>query len=209
MPTVFNAHHAKKRPSPQTQSPGSSHGSRMGLLTTYAHRPHGVRFETQTDREEVVLFLRQHIVVNVPWIVITAIMAIVPTLVFPFILGSVELPFLIPTGYIIIAALFWYLATLGFALASFLTWYFNIYIVTNQRVVDIDFQYLLYKHFSEAELMKIQDISYTSGGLPSIVFDYGNVFVQTAAEVPNLEFLYVPHPDRVVKTIRELLDTIA
>lgn len=210
MPTVFDSHQAKKQPDPQaSHRPVRHHRSRMGLFTTYAQRPDGVRFETQTDKEEVVLFVRQHMIVNLGWVLLTVIMALAPSIFFPLVLGRVDIPFQIPVGYIIVVTLFWYVATFGFALASFLTWYFNIYIVTNQRVVDIDFQYLLYKHFSEAELTKIQDISYTSGGLPSIVFDYGNVFVQTAAEVPNLEFLNVPHPDRVVKTIRELLDAIA
>jgi uncharacterized membrane protein YdbT with pleckstrin-like domain len=102
--------------------------------------------------------------------------------------------------------MFWYLATFGFALASFIGWFFNIYIVTNERIVDIDFLYLLYKKFAEAELAKIQDIHYTSGGIFATIFNYGNVVVETAGEAPNIEFEAIPFPEKVVETIRELTE---
>ncbi len=176
----------------------------MGPLTTFAANPDGVRFETQEEEERVELFLRQHIVVNVPWIVATAIAIVAPSVVLPFLGRFLSLPFQIPLQYMIVGAAFWYLAIFGFVLSNFLYWYFNIYIVTNERIVDIDFLYLLYKRFSEAELTKIQDISYTSGGIVAAIFNYGNVVIQTAGEAPNLEFEKVPHPERVVETIRRL-----
>ena len=36
-------------------------------------------------------------------------------------------------------------------------------------------------------------------------FDYGDAYVQTAAEMPNIEFVAVPHPAKVVETISDLL----
>lgn len=64
----------------------------------------------------------------------------------------------------------------------------------------------LYKHFAEAELNKIQDISYTASGLLPTIFNFGNVTIQTAGEKPTLEFELVPHPERVVETIRALCE---
>ncbi len=187
-------------------APSSVPASKMRPLTTFAVNPDGVRFETQEAEEDVILFLRQHIIVNVPWIIVTLILASAPTIIFPFLFQLVHLPFAIPAGYLIVGALFWYLATFGYALANFISWFFNIYIVTDQRVVDIDFIYLLYKQFSEAELSKIQDISYATGGIFATVFDYGNVTIETAGEVPNLTFDKVPHPEKVVETIRSLTE---
>jgi hypothetical protein len=42
------------------------------------------------------------------------------------------------------------------------------------------------------------------GGVVRTMFDYGDVFVQTAGEVPRIEFEAVPHPDKVAKILREL-----
>ncbi len=180
--------------------------SSMTPLTCFAVSPDGVRFETQQEDEEVILFLRQHLIVNVPWLIIATILLIAPSVLFPFALASLKLPVSIPTSYLIIGTVFWYLVTAGFIITNFLRWFFNIYIVTNERIVDIDFLHLLYKQFSEARLSKIQDIMYTSGGILATILNYGDVFVQTAGEAPNLEFLAVPYPDRVVQTISQLAE---
>lgn len=177
--------------------------STMGPLTAFSLKPTGVRFETQEARETVLLFLRQHVIVNFPWVLLTVVLLLAPTVFFPLALSFIKLPFTLPVGYIIIGTLFWYVATFGFALANFLHWFFNIYIVTNERIVDIDFIQLLYKQFSEARIAKIQDISYKTSGLLATIFDYGNVYVQTAGELPNFEFMAVPHPEQVVQVISE------
>ncbi len=194
MPTIFHAN----TPSPK--------GSTLGPLTCFAVKPDGVRFETQEEGETVILFLRQHIVVNVPWIIMAVIMIFAPTVLLPLFFSMIRLSVTIPVGYIVVGSIFWYVATFGFILAKFLGWFFNIYIVTNERLVDIDFYYLLYKHFSQAELTKVQDISYTAGGILSTIFNYGTVRVETAGEMPNLEFDMVPYPQRVVETIRSLIE---
>jgi hypothetical protein len=180
--------------------------SSLGPLTCFAVNPTGVRFETQEEEEQVVLFMRQHLIVNVPWVVIAIILIIAPTVVFPLLQTMIGASLVVPTGYMLVGTLFWYVGTFGFILAKFLGWFFNIYIVTNERIVDIDFYYLLYKNFSQAELNKIQDLSFSSGGVFASLFNYGNVIVQTAGESPNLEFNKVPYPDRVVETIRNLTE---
>jgi uncharacterized membrane protein YdbT with pleckstrin-like domain len=180
--------------------------SRMRVFTSFARNPQNVRFETQESQETVELFLRQHPIVNIPWILLSIVLILAPTIVFPIIFHA--LPIQLPVGYMVVATAFWYLATFGFVLTNFLHWFFNIYIVTNERIIDIDFKFLLYKHFSEAEHTKIQDISFTSSGIGATLFNYGNVNVQTAGETPTLEFEIVPHPQQVVETIRNLAEKI-
>lgn len=178
----------------------------MTPLTSFAVSPDGVAFETQEQEETIVLFLRQHIIILFGPALLTALLAVTPVFVFPFLFRQLTLPIVFPVGYAIVGTACWYVATFGFALMSFLRWFFNIYIVTDRRIVDIDFIHLLYKEFSEARLERIQDISYKSGGIFAAFFDFGNVDVQTAGEMPNLEFSAVPHPARVVETISDLLE---
>jgi hypothetical protein len=214
VPTLFDASGSNepksKKPktmkSGKTRTNGSSLKAKMHLLTSYAIRPDGIRFETQEEKETIVLFLRQHGIVNVLWILIAIIMIIAPTVVLPLLFGIMKIPIEVPRTYIFVGTVFWYVATFGFILAKFLGWFINIYIVTNQRIVDIDFYYLLNKHFSQAELNKVQDISYVTKGILSTVFNYGNVLIQTAGELPNLEFEKVPNPEQIVETIRTLTE---
>ena len=214
MPTLFESSQAHTGGSvqsgKQTTAPSGSPVARtkksLGPLTCFAVNPEGMRFETQEKEETVVLFLRQHIIVTVPWVIVACILLLVPSVLFPFVFHTVTQSLNIPTGFIILFTLVWYLATFGYILAKFIGWFFNIYIVTNERLVDIDFYYLLYKHFSEADLSKIQDISFTASGILSTIFNFGTIVVETAGESPNLEFEMVPHPERVVETIRSLIE---
>ena len=40
---------------------------------------------------------------------------------------------------------------------GFLNWYFNVTLITDQKIVDIDFEYLLYKAVNLAPLSKIEE----------------------------------------------------
>ena len=201
MPTVFKAPTQKKNVPVTAKSPLRS---QMHPLTCFVVNPSGVRFETQEENEQVILFLRQHLIVNIGWVILVVVMLTSPTVLFPFLLSAVNVSVHLPLGYILIGTVFWYLATFGFALANFISWFFNIYIITNERIVDIDFYYLLYKDFKEAELTKIQDLSYTTGGIIATLFNFGNVHIETAGEAPNLVFELIPYPEKVVETIRGL-----
>ena len=111
----------------------------------------------------------------------------------------------LPTGFGFVLTLIWYLITVAYAMESFFSWFFNVYIVTNMRIIDIDFYNLIYKQVSDTNLGNVQDLTYNMGGVVRTIFNYGDVFIQTAAEVTEFEFLAVPHPDKVVKVIEDQL----
>jgi uncharacterized membrane protein YdbT with pleckstrin-like domain len=116
-------------------------------------------------------------------------------------------PIEIPAGYVVVGTVFWYVASFGFFLTVFLQWYFNIFIVTDKRIIDIDFLYLLYKKFAEAQLFRIQDVSFRTGGIMATMFNFGDVLIQTAGELPNFVFEKVPRPSDVVHIISDLTET--
>ena len=93
---------------------------------------------------------------------------------------------------------------MAYILESFLTWFFNVYIVTDERIIDIDFYNLIYKEVSDANIDKIQDVTYKMGGVIRTLFNYGDVLIQTASEVPNFDFLAVPKPDMIARVLQDL-----
>ena len=170
-------------------------------------RPNGVRFETQEETEEVILLMRRHPITNLGWILSMAVLLLVPTIVAPLILRS-GLPAMdFSWGYYLIIPLMWYLGTFGYGFACFLSWYFNVYIVTNKRIVDIDWMGLLYKQLSSSQLDKIQDVTYKQGGISDTFFNFGTVLIQTAGTEPNFEFEAVPRPNQVVEQINQIIET--
>lgn len=204
MPTVFEE---KKKEKIEASKSSLVERTIMTPLTSFAVSPEGIRFETQEPEEEVVLFLRQHLVVLLGPALLVLFLALSPVLFFPLLFQFLTLPFDVPVNYVVVGTAFWYVVTFGFALMSFLRWFFNIYIVTDKRIVDIDFIHLLYKEFAEARLDRVQDISYKSSGIFSVFFNFGDAYVQTAGgDLPNIEFLAVPQPAKVVEAISELLE---
>lgn len=168
-------------------------------VASFATRPLGVRFETQAEEEEIVLLLRKHWLTNVPWLIIGVLLIIAPLLLRWFPLLS-----FLPTRYQLVALLLWYLLMTVIIFERFLTWYFNVYIITDERIVDVDFHSLIYKEISDAKIDRIQDITYRVGGAIRTLFHYGDVYIQTAGAEPNFEFLAVPRPEQVVKILDEL-----
>lgn len=173
--------------------------------TNVAEKPVCV-FESQADDEKLIFLLRAHIITNIPWIVITVLLAFVPAIF--YLLGFAEIlaeSFAIPQksfqGFILI----WYLFVFAFAFQHFLSWYFNIYILTDRRIVDVDFFQLLYKKISSAQLDNVEDVTTTTGGVAQVLFHYGDVHIQTAGTVVNFEFIGVPKPGEVKKAIDQAI----
>ncbi len=172
-----------------------------GLFTSFTTFPTHICFDTQEDEEAIVLFMRQHFIVNLPWIVLALFMLTLPS-VFIFFPPYTSLS----TGLQFVVSIGWYLFVVGYALAKFMGWFFNIYILTDERVVDVDFKNIFFRKISFAKIEEIQDVNVQSSGAFETFFGYGSLFIQTSAEVPEFEFVAIPNPDKVAKILNQLID---
>ena len=77
-------------------------------------------------------------------------------------------------------------------------------IISDERVIDVNFVNLVYREVTDANVDEIQEVTVEMGGAIWTFFNFGNVLVQTAADVPRIVFEAVPQPDRVAKILREL-----
>ncbi len=158
-----------------------------------------IQFENQKDTEEVLLSLRAHPITLLP-IIFNSLFLIIITFFSSFILGQfltvAQLFFLTVFSAFAIFVYFWFLLV---------NWYFNIGIVTNEQIIDVDFNALTFRNVSRTELSHIEDISVKSSGFFSSIIDFGNVFVQTAGSEINTEFNNVPHPAKAAHIIQDIL----
>ncbi len=168
-------------------------------LSSFLVRPKVFTFGERDEEEEIILVLRQHWFSNVKWVLTAFVMALLPTL-----LSYVPVFEFLPTNYFLVAVLFWYLITFAFAFEKAITWYFNVYIITDERVIDIDFNNLLNKRFSEAKLDAIQDVTSQVTGVAQTMLNYGTIFIQTASEVPEIQFENAPNPQKIIKVLQQL-----
>jgi len=183
------------------QIPGikKANGHFYGPLSSFCHFPLGVKFISKDSKEEIVLFLRRHWTTNIGWILISVIL-----LFSPVVLDSFPILSFLPGGFQFIAVAIWYMVVVAYVLESFLGWFFNVCIITDERVFDVDFVNLIYREITDANLDQIQDVTVRMGGAIRTIFNFGDVIIQTAGEVPRIEFTAVPNPDKVAKILREL-----
>lgn len=168
------------------------------LLHSYCLNP-DVRLESQGVNEQVFLVMRAHPVTQLPWIFNTLILFIL-LVVLNFFLFS-----FFTIGQILFTNIFGIVILLSYVWFNFISWFFNVGVATNLRIIDIDFVSVLYKEVTEARLDKVEDITSKSGGYFQSFFDYGNVFVQTAGTEVNIEFVNISKPSEVVRIISDLV----
>ncbi|MEK9178267.1 MAG: hypothetical protein AAB801_00635 [Patescibacteria group bacterium] len=182
--------------------PSDSPDRKVHLLTAYCENPKGLIFTNLDDGEKILLFLRRHLITNFPWIIKAALASLVPLL---FLIFLSFFGVILPDNYTFILILFYYLALLGYIFVQFISWFFNITLVTNQRVVDIDFSQLVFESVAATKHPQIEDVSYHQVGVLASVFDYGDVTVQTAGAASSFLFAQVPHPEKAVHLINNLI----
>ena len=174
-------------------------GRKLHSLTTVAFKPARLRLEDQDPDEQIVLFTRPHLITNLKWFLLVVLMALVPPFAFIFLNFG-----FVPVNFRFVGLLIWYLLTFAFAFERFISWFFNVNIITNFRIIDVNFPSILYKDISETKLENVQDISSKTGGFIRSFLNYGDVMIQTAGALPELSFEAVPHPDKVAEVINDL-----
>lgn len=161
-------------------------------------------FAGQHGHENIKLLLRKHILV--------LLFSLLPSifLIILAIVAYVAAPFLFPDvlqspyyEYFLLVLNLFVLYSVGLAFLTWMDWYLDVWILTEERIVDIKQAGLFARDVSELELNRVQDVTVQARGVFSTVFNYGNVQIQTAGE--KLEFLFeqVPNPyatkDAIIK----------
>lgn len=178
----------------------------QSVNASFVAAPRNVHFEQQYENESVYLLLRPHEITNVPWIFMVFILLLIPLIgsgliysFFPGFFGSLS-PF-----YAFVLFIFWNILVLTYAFYRYVIWFFSVYLVTNSRLVDIDFVGLFHKDYTETHVANVQDVTSKTAGPIQVMFNFGLVYVQTASEQTEIEFEDVPQPDVVTKIIGDLV----
>ena len=94
-------------------------------------------------------------------------------------------------------------------LVGFIFWtnhYLDIWVITNQKLIDIE-QYSLFKReISILHLDKIQDITSEIDGLVPTLMKYGDLHVQTAGQQREFVIRGIANPNKVREKLDEALD---
>ena len=164
--------------------------------------PRNTSFLGKEDDESVVLILRKH------WqFLLPTILECIFLLLLPFIL-SVIIPNL-PNRGLFVFSLFLVslLISSSLLIYRYVRWFYNVNIITDQRVIDMDFETLFSHKTTEARLEKIEDITFKQIGILSNLFDIGSIYIQTAGAKSEIEFKGIHNPKQAQDILSDLLES--
>ncbi len=153
-------------------------------------------FDDQLDNEEVLYVFRKHPVVMRKGLIfglLGPVVGIIPAAIKP------ELGFGLFFGGLAAGII------LGFIVffPSWIGWHFSVFIVTDQRFIQITQKGLFHRGVADIGLTQIQSVNYEVSGLQETLLGFGTIKMQTY--VGDLVIHDVHHPPKVQKKLLSIL----
>lgn len=166
--------------------------------------PFDVKISNKSDDEEIVKIWRRHPITLIAPLFRIFAFIIIPILLLIFTqLAMFTSPWLFVL-YVLIVAI-----CVTYAAYEWVSWYGDVYVLTTERIIDVEQNGFFHRTFDEASVNKIQDISYEIKGFLQTVFDYGTVTVFTAGPEPNIDLNEVTKPQIVAIYLFEKTQELA
>jgi hypothetical protein len=86
---------------------------------------------------------------------------------------------------------------------SWMSWYYSVFIVTDQRFIQITQKGFFHRSVVDMGLGQIQMVNYEVSGLQETLLGFGTIMMQTF--VGDLVIHYLHHPQKIQKHILEIL----
>ena len=159
------------------------------------------------NNETVSIVIRRHW-----WILVGPTIVFMALLIIPaaaMAVGTTYAPRLLdffaePVGKF--ATVLYLLVLLIFAFLLWADYYLDVWIVTNQRVIDIEQKSLFHRVISEIPMRRIQNVTVEINGVIETLLKFGDLRVQTASEGSfTIENAPRPHEakDAILRYLRE------
>lgn len=158
-------------------------------------KPHKY-FEDQFDDEEVLYVFHRHPVVMRKGLVLGMLgplVGILPAAINP------ELGFTYFFGGLLVGCA---LGLLVF-MPSWISWHFSLFIITDQRFIQITQKGLFHRSVGDIALSQIQSVNYEVAGLQETLLGFGTIKMQTY--IGDMELKDVHHPAKIQKRMLNIL----
>jgi membrane protein YdbS with pleckstrin-like domain len=150
------------------------------------------KFEDKRPEEKVVASYKRHPIVLVAGFF--QALAVVIIVVIFFILFGFQI-------ISVVSFIIGVIAIVLISLANLFIWYNDLYVLTDQRIIDVDQKGLFSRTVSETTLDQIQEVKVEIKGFMENVLGYGTVIVQTAGPTDNLILEVIAKPIKIQQII--------
>lgn len=95
-----------------------------------------------------------------------------------------------------------------YAFFIWIDYYFDVWVITDERVLNVEQKGLFTRVISEVHLGRVQDVTTKIEGFLPTLFNFGDIFIQTAGEEKYFHFRNVGDPDKhkdeIVRLVRKI-----
>ncbi|MEK7142722.1 MAG: PH domain-containing protein [Patescibacteria group bacterium] len=162
------------------------------------------------EEEKIVLFIRRHWASFLGQFLLSTAMLILPAII--LIIALVTQPQVFKgmlLNFLVMGLSIYYLIALTVAFVAWISFYYDVYIIYADSVVDIVQQGFFGRKISQLSILRVQDVSSDIKGFLPTFFGFGDVLVETAGEQSqNFLLVAVPQPQKVASKIMELHDQL-
>lgn len=152
-------------------------------------------------QEKIILVIRKHWFVMVRTIIIFLILVLMPVAVFTFLPLLSQIIDIAPAvPFINFLTALYLMVLLSLLFLAWMDYYLDMWIVTNQRIIDIEQLGLFSRNVSEIPLERVQDVTLEVHGIFETVLKFGTIRIQTAGE-REFQITDVPHLYELKETI--------
>lgn len=153
------------------------------------------RFRELHEGEQIIKVLHRNWFYLLEQFVLVFVMAAV------IFAGIATLPLLFPDltegamkNLLLFAEVTFFLALWVWSFLIWIDYYFDIWIITSERIINIEQKGLFMRNVSEADYVKIQDVTAEVHGFFPTIINFGDVYIQTAAETGRFVFRTISNP---------------
>lgn len=149
---------------------------------------------TLHENEQVLLILHRHWFIFALQAAAVFVVALFPFFLFPILPIDMTL-------FWFFAVIYW-LFILAFLLIAWVEYWLDMWIITTERIIDIEQRSLFSREVSEFLLARVQDVTVEVPNLVATILRYGNIVVQTAGE-KSFTIREIPHLEQAKEIILE------
>lgn len=166
------------------------------------------QFIHQKSFEKIVLNVRRHPITFIPTALFFLLLAFLPLGLRWVAESATDGPFADGGVLVVVtlAASIYYLCIIIFFYSAFTSFYLDLLIITNDRLLDVDQHGLFARTVSEMNLAQVQDITTEIKGFLPTFFNYGNLIIQNAGAMTKFHLKNVRSPNKLREVILQLVD---
>lgn len=161
------------------------------------------------ENEHEIFEIRKHWFIIATELTAITLFAFLPLLV-PSILSAMDVAITFGetesfwSVYIFFYA-FWLLILWIIGFVFWTNYFLDVWIVTNEKILDVEQIGLFSREISMLHLERIQDVTVEVNGVVATLMKFGDLHVQTAGQQREFVIHNIPQPDQVAKKINNIL----